>query len=148
MLTSFLFPETPMSPRMPSGVKIRGRPRLVAPLRPLCRPRLTLPAPSNIRIRIHILRHNHLHLFRQASRHRAHRSATCIIIITCRHNSKRRPKTTRIPINHHRTQRARKKSSIILKGRMSSPRVPSRLKRLLARLLCRRPILTIKGTKC
>lgn len=146
MLTSFLFPETPMSPRIPSGARIRGRLRLVVPLRPLCRRRLTLPAPNNIRIRIHILRRSHLHLFRQASRHRAHRSAT--IMVTYRHNSKHRFKNTRIPINHHRTQRARKKLSITLKDRMSSPRVPNRLKRLLARLLCRRPILTIKGTKC
>lgn len=147
MLTSFLFPETPMSPRIPSGARIKGRLRLVVPLRPLCRRRLTLPAPNNIRIHTLILRRSHLHLFRRASRHRAHRSAT-IIVITYRHNSKRRFKNTRIPINHHRTQRARKKLSITLKGPMSSPRVPNRLKRLLAPLLCRRPILTIKGTKC
>lgn len=148
MLTFSLYPETPMYPRIPSAAKIRRRPRLVVPLHPPCRRRLTLLVPSNIRI--HILRHNHLRHSLQASRHRARRSTTChpCMAITSLHSSNRRLKNIRIPFNRHRTQRVRRRLSITSKGRMSSPRVQNRLKHLLVQLLCRQPISTIKGTKC
>jgi hypothetical protein len=137
-----------MSPWIPSAAKIRPSPHPVARLHPPCRRLLTLLTPSNIHI--HILRHSHPRRSRQASRHRAHRSATCrpCTPITCRLNSKRRLKITHTPLHHHRTQRARKRLSITSKGRMSSPRVPDRPSRWLAQLSCRQPILTIKGTKC
>ena len=137
-----------MTPWIPSAAKTRPSPHPVARLHPLSRRLLTLLTPSNTHI--HILHHNHPHRFRQASRHRAHRSATChpCTAITCRLHSNPRLKIIHIPLNHHRTQRARKRLSITSTGRISSPRVPNRPSRWLAQLLCRQPTLTIKGTKC
>jgi hypothetical protein len=137
-----------MTPWTPSAAKTRPSPHLVARLHPLCRRLLTRLTPSNTHI--HILHHSHPHRFRQASRHRVHRSATCHpCTVTCRLNSKRRLKIIHTPlINHHRTQPAQKRLSITSKERMSSPRVPNRPSRWLAQLSCRQPILIIKGTKC
>ena len=138
-----------MTPRIQSVARTRPSPHPVAHLHPLCRRLLTLPTPSNTHI--HILHHSHPHRFRQAFRRRAHRPATChpYTAITCRLNRKRRLKIIHFSLlNHHRTQRAQKKLSITSKGRMSSPRVPNKPSRWLAQLSCRRPILTIKGTKC
>jgi hypothetical protein len=148
-LTSFPFPETPMTLRIPSAAKTRPSPHPVARLHLLCHRLLTLPTPSNTHI--HILHHSHLHRFLQASRHRARRSVTChpCTAIACRLNSKRRLKIIHIPLtNRHQIQRARKRLSITSKGHMSSPRVPNRPNRWLAQLSFRQPISTIKGTKC
>jgi len=138
-----------MTPWIPSVARTRPSLHPVARLHPLCPRLLTLLTPTNTHT--HILHHSHLHRFRQTSHRRAHRSATChpCTAITCRLNSKGRLKIIHIPlINHHRTQHARKRLSIILKGRMSSLRVPNRPSPWLAQPSCRQPILTIKGTKC
>lgn len=138
-----------MSRWIPSAARIRPSPHPVARLRPLCRRLLTLPTPNSTHI--HILRHSHPHRFLQASRPRVHRPATYhpCMAITYRLSSKRKRKIIHIsPLNHHRTQRVRKRLSITSKGRMSSPRVPNRQSRWLGQLSCRQPILTIKGTKC
>lgn len=135
-----------MSRWIPSAARIRPGPHPVARLHPLCRRLLTPPTPNNTHI--HILHRSHLHRFRQASRRRVHRHHPSTAI-TCHLNSKRKLKIIHTsPLNHHRTQRARKKLYITSKGRMSSPRVPNRPSRWLAQLSCRQPILTIKGTKC
>ena len=147
MLISFPFPETPMTPRIPSAAKTRPSPHPVARPHLLCRRLLTLPTPTNTHI--HILHHSHPHRFRLASRPRAQHSATChpCTAITCRLNSKRRLKIIHIPVNHHRTQHAPKRLSMISKGPLSL-RGPNRPSRWLAQPSCRQPILTTKGTKC
>jgi hypothetical protein len=135
-----------MSPWIPSAAKTKASPHPVARLHLLCRQLLTLQILSNTHI--HILHHNRPHRFLQASRRRARHSATChpCTAITCRLS---KLKIIHIPlINHHRTQRARKRLSITSKGRMSLPRVPNRPSRWLAQLSSRQPILTTKGTKC
>lgn len=136
-----------MTRRIPSAARTRPSPHPVARLHLLCPRLLTLPTPTNTHI--HILHHSHPHRFRQVSRRRAHRLATYhpCMAITCRLNSKRRLKIIHILlINHHRTQHARKRLSIISKG-LSSLKVPNKPSHWLAQPSCRQPILTTKGTK-